>query len=89
MKDFDLENIVDFDFSKKEHKLRKNNIYLTDNQVEILNKYNIDYNNYSDIKSLLFEIENILNEDYGADYEDLSIIADEIAEFAYYNFTNK
>lgn len=68
-------------------KMRGNGIYLSDSQIEILKRYNIDYNKYSSLNSLIFDIEEILNEE--ADIEDLEEISMKLAELNYYNNTNK
>lgn len=87
MKDYnlnDLLNEVDF----KSNKLVKinNKLYLTNYQIEILNKYNIDYENLGSLSSLIYVAEEILEED---DYEDLDEIIRELAERNYYENTNK
>ena len=43
-------------------KMRGNGIYLSDNQIEVLKRYDIDYKKYISLNSLIFEIEEILNE---------------------------
>lgn len=63
-----------------------NGIFLSKKEIEILNKYNIDYKNKSSLKSILLEIEDILNEE---ELEDLDLISESIAERVYYNDTNK
>lgn len=68
-------------------KMRGNGIYLSDNQIEVLKRYNIDYNKYASLGSLIFEIEKILNEE--ADIEDLEEVSLKLAEINYYNYTNK
>ena len=68
-------------------KMRGNGIYLSDNQIEVLEKYNIDYTNYASLSSLIFEIEEILNEE--TDIEDLEEVSGKLAEINYYNYTNK
>ena len=35
-------------------KVRKEDIYLSDNDIKILEKYEIDYNSYSNMYELLF-----------------------------------
>lgn len=62
------------------------NIYLTDKQVKILNKYNIDYMKFNSLNELIYNIEYYLNNDY---LEDLEVVSEELAEFNYYNFTQK
>ena len=73
--------------------LKNNNInYLrttSTNQLKIdaAKRYEIDYNNYSSISSLIFDIESILNETYELD--DLEEVSKRLAELNYYNNTNK
>lgn len=66
---------------------KENDIYLSKEQEKILNKYKIDYRNYKDLSSILFEIEEILNS--GDDLGDLELVSREISEFIYYHYTNK
>lgn len=86
MEQFDFESIG-LDIEKTRLKARNNNIYLSDNQIEILKRYNIDYQKYNSISSLLFDVEEILNSGMGED--DLEILSNDIQEFNYYNNTNK
>ncbi len=68
-------------------KMRGNGIYLSDNQIEVLKRYSIDYNKYTTLSSLIFDIEGILNEE--TDIEDLEEVSQKLAEINYYNYTNK
>ena len=63
------------------------NLYLSNKQINILDRYEIDYMNKT-IDELLFEIESILDDSYDEliDLEELSI---ELAEFNYYHNTKK
>ena len=63
-----------------------NKIYLTKYQIDVLNKYHIEYNCCSDIKEILFLIEDYLDIDYE---EELDEVAKSLQEFNYYNFTYK
>lgn len=65
---------------------RENGMFLSNNQVKTLKKNNIDYNNYDNLESLIFELNNILNE---IDDEELESLAIDLAEFNYYNNQNK
>lgn len=69
------------------YKQTKNNLYLKENQMDILTKYNIDYNCLTDIKELVFIIQEVLEECFYP--EDLEEVSLEISEFSYYNNTNK
>ena len=68
-------------------KMRGNGIYLSDNDIEVLDRYGINYNKYGSLDSLIFDIEEILNEE--TDLEDLEEISSKLSELNYYNNTNK
>jgi hypothetical protein len=72
---------------KNFYKEIKNKLYLKDNQISILEKYNIDYTSVSDMKELVFMIEEVLEECFYP--EDLEQVSLELSEFNYYNNTNK
>ena len=63
-----------------------NGIYLTDFQIETLKQYGFDYQKYANVKSLIFDIEDYLNEN---PEEELENIASSLSEFNYYHNTNK
>lgn len=80
-------NYDDF-YAKEEDFLRRhNNVYISDKQYEILLKYNINVDNYKNINTLLYDIEEILNS--GSDFEDLEWVSQTLSEYNYYNNTNK
>lgn len=66
-----------------------NDIYLSDMQIEILKQYGFLYQNYSSIKSLIFDIEEYINENYDQDLDDLESVVSNLSEFDYYHNTNK
>ena len=74
---------------KKTHedmKLNKinDNLYLTNKEIEVLKRYDINYN--TSIEELMFNLEEILNEN---DYEELEEVSNSSSEFNYYHNTNK
>ena len=81
----DILNNIDFD----NNKLIKinNNLYLTNNQIEILKRYNIDYETSNSLRDLMIKIEDIL--DYEEDIPELEELLDKLSERNYYEFTNK
>jgi len=79
-------NIEDINYESKMHTKRENGLLLSDEQINILKKYDIDYLKYNNMSSLIYEIEEILNIEY---YEDLDNLSIELAEFNYYQNTNK
>lgn len=81
IKDIDLEKDMLKDYGK--------GMLLTENYIEILNRYDIDYKKYSNLNSLIYEIEEYLNESYGTDVDDLEWLATELSERNYYQNTRK
>ena len=65
---------------------RDNGMLLSDYQIDILKNNGIDYLKYNNVKDLLFDIEEILNEEYD---DALDIVSGQLAEYVYYNETNK
>ena len=87
-KDVDLNKLINNVYDDKNMiKMRGNGIYLSDNQIEVLNRYNINYKKYNSLSSLIFEIEEILNEE--VDASDLEEVSSRLSELNYYNNTNK
>ncbi len=72
---------------KNSYKKIKDGLYLKESQIEILDRYEIDYNSVSDLKELIFIVEDMLEETYYP--EDLEGLSLEFSEFNYYNNTNK
>ncbi len=63
-----------------------NGIYLTDSEVNILKINGFDINKYSNIKELMFDLEEEIEE---SDNDELDMVLSSIAEFNYYHNTNK
>lgn len=62
------------------------NLYLTNKEIEVLEKYEIDY--HTSIDMLMFKLDEILNDSDG-DLTDLEEVSNSISEFNYYHNTNK
>lgn len=67
-------------------KRRENNFLLSDFQISVLQRNGINYLKYSKIKDMLFDMEEILNEEFD---DELDMVSAQLAEFIYYNETNK
>ena len=63
-----------------------NSLYLTNNQIEILKRYDIDYESSNNLRDLMIKIEDILDYD---ENEDLETLLDTLNERNYYENTNK
>lgn len=80
------EILKDIDFEKNSL-VKCNNLLLTKYEIEILDKYNIDYLKMKSLKEVIFYIESLLNDD--STLEDLEEISKTISERDYYYYTNK
>lgn len=77
-------NKKEFVFDTDDLKIeRKNKMYLSNNEIKTLEKYNVNYNNYDSLSSLIFDLNEIEGDD------DLEQLAIELSEFNYYNNQNK
>ena len=77
-------NNKEFVFDTDDLKIeRKNKMYLSNNEIKTLEKYNVNYNNYDSLSSLIFDLNEIEGDD------DLELLAIELSEFNYYNNQNK
>ena len=77
-------NNKEFVFDTDDLKIeRKNKMYLSNNEIKTLEKYNVNYNNYDSLSSLIFDLNEIEGDD------DLEQLAIELSAFNYYNNQNK
>lgn len=81
----DLDRLVQDIFEQNQLERINDKLYLTKNQIDILNRNDIEYKSKS-IDQLIFEIEDILNYE---DSEELEKLSMDLAEFNYYHNTNK
>lgn len=64
-----------------------NGIYLTNKQIEILKQNGFNYEKYQNIKELIFDLDEYLNEE--PDNIELENILEDLTEFDYYHNVNK
>ena len=83
-----MSNDTDLYATEKDFHIKHKNFYITKRQIEVLEKYDIDINKFNNIEDLLFDIEEYLN-DTGLPADDLEWVSESLAEFNYYNNTNK
>ena len=67
-------------------KRRENGLMLSDNDIEILKKNNINYLEYTNLEQLIFAISEMLDEE---DNDELDALNIKLGEYNYYNYTNK
>ena len=82
-----LEDLVKEDLHKNLHKVY-GNIYINDNDIEILKKYDFDINNYTDVKRLIMDISDYLDDNFDMDLDDLENVVTSLSEFNYYHNNN-
>lgn len=66
-----------------------NGLMLTNKEIEVLDRYNINYKSCSNLKEVLNRIEEVFYDEDGSDLEELDIVSETIAERDYYQNTNK
>lgn len=80
-----MENIVN-DFDKT--MIRDyNGILLSKDEIEVLRRYDIHYENYNSMKELIYEIEDVITD--LTDATDLEEVSINLSERDYYHNTNK
>lgn len=86
--DYDeISNLKDID--KNMLKKTTNGLLLTDNQIAVLNRYNIDPSKCRTETELLYMIDHTIDGYDEDEYADLEAVADSIAERNYYHNTRK
>ena len=74
--------------NEKKFLKKYNNIYISEEQKDILEKYNINVESYNSVEQLIYDIEEYLN-NCGFSLDDLEWVSQTISEYNYYNNTNK
>ena len=86
-KEISIDDAINFaNYDELLIKHRSNGILLSDYQVNVLNKNGFDYKKYANMRELLFEIEEYLNDEYD---DELDLVSNQIAELIYYCDTKK
>ena len=67
-------------------KRRSNGLMLSDEDISILERNNINYLEYSNLEQLIFAISERLDEEENDELDALNI---KLGEYNYYNYTNK
>ena len=94
-KEFDIDTLISelgitIDIEKTSLKQRKNGLLLSDYQVEVLKRHNINFENYTNLNSLIFKIEEYIEEvENYIDITDIDDLSKELSEQNYYQNTNK
>lgn len=87
MNNYKIESLLN-DINIDQYKTQKVNDYitLTNYQIEVLKRFDIDPSLYTKLKDIIYVAEEIYEETLD---EDLNIVLDELSERNYYENTNK
>ena len=86
--EYDIDSLVsEMDFHANELK-KAGKLLLTNHEIEVLDRYDINYSKCNSLKEVLFEVEEILGDMDIVD-EDLDLVSQSISERDYYQNTNK
>lgn len=86
-KEINVENLIESgNIHKKMHKIRENGLFLSDEEIELLDSFDIPYKSCTNIMQLVHMIDEV-NEDL--QYPELDQLASSLAEQNYYLNTNK
>jgi hypothetical protein len=87
--EYDIDKIVgEMDFHANEFQTVGKNLMLTNHEIEVLDRYKIDYLKCNSLKEVLFEIEDMIG-DMDIVEDDLDSVSQSISERDYYQNTNK
>lgn len=84
--DSEIDKIFDINESNNNFIKKVGNCYLTNNEIEVLNRYNIDYLKCKSNHELLYLVEECLED---MDAEDLEWLSGVLSERSYYLETKK
>lgn len=85
--EYDINKLVsEINFNDNFIGYQKNDIILTNREIAILNTNSIDYKSLSSVSELLYEIDEVIDEDFSDELEEL---AKDIADRNYYLNTRK
>lgn len=86
-KDVSVDEAIRFsNFDELLLRRRENGLLLSDYQVAVLSRNGIDFKKFGNVRELLFEIENCLDDYFD---EELDLVSSQISEYIYYNDTKK
>ncbi len=67
-----------------------NSFYLSNKEIEVLKKYNIDYKNSINLKEIIYKLSELIDSDIDEEeYNEIDQILESISTRDYYQNTNK
>ena len=88
--EYNIEEIISsLDFKSSKLNNLSNGLVLTNNEIDVLNKYNIKYKSCSSLKEVLMLIDEKFNYEEVDNPDELDSVSASIAERDYYQNSNK
>lgn len=88
--EYNIDEIISsLDFKSSKLNNLSNGLVLTNNEIDVLNKYNIKYNSCSSLKEVLMLIDEKFNYEEVDNSDELDSVSASIAERDYYQNSNK
>ena len=88
--EYNIDEIISsLDFKSSKLNNLSNGLVLTNNEIDVLNKYNIKYNSCSSLKEALMLIDEKFNYEEVDNPDELDSVSASIAERDYYQNSNK
>lgn len=87
MEEYDIEKLTnEINFEENFIGYNQKGIVLTNKEIDVLKRNEIDYEKYTSVSELLYDIDEILSY---TDDEELEVVSENISERNYYLNTNK
>ena len=88
--EYNIDEIISsLDFKSSKLNNLSNGLVLTNNEIDVLNKYNIKYKSCSSLKEVLMLIDEKFNYEEVDNPDELDSVSASIAEIDYYQNSNK
>lgn len=88
--EYNIDEIISsLDFKSSKLNNLSNGLVLTNNEIDVLNKYNIKYKSCSSLKEVLMLIDEKFNHEEVDNPDELDSVSASIAERDYYQNSNK
>ncbi len=89
MDEYDIDDLVEqMDFTSGHYQKVGKNIFLTNKEIEVLERYQIPYHNCQNLKEVSYLVEDLIS-DMDIVEDELDSVSKSIAERDYYQNTNK
>lgn len=86
---YDIDSFIDKSIIDNSLNDLGNGIFLSNKEIDVLNRYDIDYKSSISLKEIILRIENVIDEYDYDDINELDLVSSSLAERDYYQNSNK